>query len=98
MTTWVILDQPRADRLTVKYTSDDGTQQATMVELWWDQVTPIEEWLGRINPWPAPPAVPLAKSELVGMTGISAEPERTPPIDPEELKKREPPRDPLTVV
>jgi hypothetical protein len=82
MTTWVILDHPRPDRLTVKYTSDDGTQQVTMPEMFWDQVTPIEEWLGRINPWPAPPEVPLAQSGLVGMTGTSAEPERTPPVPP----------------
>src|SRR5215510_4467261 len=93
MTTWVIVDQPKADRLTVKYTSDDGTQHVTMIDLWWDQVTPIELWLGRINPWPQPPNLPkdkVAPPPLVGMTGTSEEPDRTPPVPPPELDPMRP--------
>ena len=43
MTTWTIIDRGRPDRLTVKYTSDDGRHSIVMPDMFWDQVTPLED-------------------------------------------------------
>ena len=43
MTTWTIIDRGRPDRLTVKYTSDDGRHSVVMPDMFWDQVTPLED-------------------------------------------------------
>ena len=96
MTTWTVIDQTKPDRLTVRYSSDDGTQHVTMPDMFWDQVTPLETWLGRVNPWPAPPETPLIRTSVVGMTGTSLPIERTPPVSAEDLAKLKPPADPLT--
>jgi hypothetical protein len=95
MTTWVILDQTEPDRLVVKYIADDGKRNVVM-PMFWDQVTPLEMWLSRVNPFPTP--LPMPMGSVVGRTGKSDEPDRTPPIPEAELKKAAPPRDPLTAV
>ena len=98
MTTWVILDNPEPSQLVVKYTSDDGQRYVTM-PMYWDQVTPLNEWLGRVNPFPTPLATDRSLAPpIVGMTGTSAEPGRTPPLPQEQIAAMAPPRDPLTVV
>lgn len=91
MTTWRIIDtNPAGDRLTVKYTADDGFRSVIMPDMFWDQVTPIDVWLGRVNPFPTPlgPANPHPKQQpqaLVGMSGTADEPGRTPPLTEGEL-------------
>ena len=104
MTTWTIIDRGGPDRLTVKYTSDDRRHSVVMPDMFWDQVTPLEEWLGRVNPWPKQvPANKALAPPVVGMSGTSAEPDRTPPPTPKQQAEMEerrknpiPPHDPLT--
>ena len=104
MTTWTIIDRGRPDRLTVKYTSDDGRHSVVMPDMFWDQVTPLEMWLGRVNPWPKPvPANKALAAPVIGLSGTSDEPERTPPLSPKQQAEMEerrknpiPPADPLT--
>lgn len=108
MTTWTIIEHPTPDRMTVRYTADDGVRSILMVDMYWDQVTAIDVWLGRVNPFPKPvgldnPDPRELPPPMVGMTGVSPEPERTPPETEEELEARKkratvPPSDPLTAV
>jgi hypothetical protein len=103
MTTWTIVEHSSPDRLTVRYTADDGVRSVLMPDMFWDQVTPLEEWLGRVDPWPTPPpAARVIAAPLVGMTGACTPMERTVPYTPEELAARVretalPQYDPLTV-
>ena|SRR4249920_3864133 len=100
MTTWKILDQSSPDRLTVKYTADDGIRSVTMPDMFWDQETALPLWLGRVNPFPEPPpADKRAPPPMVGLEGRSEDMVRTPPVPQEELNKvktKLPQSDPLT--
>ena len=96
MTTWKVVEHSAPDRLTVRYTADDGVRSIVMPDMFWDQVTPLEEWLGRVDPWPQPIVGRLAPMSLVGVSGECKPMERTPPLSKDELDALRPPRDPLT--
>jgi hypothetical protein len=100
MTTWRIIEHHQPDRLTVRYMADDGVRSILMVDMFWDRVTPLEDWLGRVDPWPDAPLEKELSAPMVGLTGTCGPMNRTPPLTQEEIDamRLTAPRDPLTAV